>query len=94
MLDVYTHELADTSSDVVLASWGIKTKNNNTDIKPAPVNCICGTPNKPDSKYCTTCKRVLSYEGTVEKEEEKKKQQEDMESLEKRMEELQTEMQR
>lgn len=29
MLDVYTHDLGDSSSDAVLESWGIVTKDNN-----------------------------------------------------------------
>lgn len=89
---IYTHELADTSCNALLASWGIKIKNDNVEEKPVSVNCVCGTPNTPNAKYCSVCNRVLSYEGFVEVEEEKKKQEQETERMNLKFENMQRQM--
>jgi hypothetical protein len=97
MLDVYTHDLGDSSSDAVLESWGIVTKDNNFQAKPRLVSCICGTPNHHDSKYCinSNCNRV-SYEGYNEMEEEKRQKDNEVrvlrENFQKEMKEMRGDM--
>lgn len=78
---IYIHQLSHASRDAILASWDIETKTNKSQRKPIAVNCSCGTANKPMAKYYVICNRVLSYEGMIEVQEARKKQQTDITSL-------------
>lgn len=83
---IYIHQLSHSSRDAVLSSWDIETKTNKLKQKPVLLICSCGTDNKQNAKYCVGCRRVLSYEGMQEIQEEKKREQRDMNSIIKRLE--------
>lgn len=75
MVEIYTHEFGNESSQLLLQAYDIipdNTQENNT-LKPR--QCPnCNEPNKPDSKFCAKCRMVLTYDAyseTLEKQQEK-----------------------
>ncbi|HEX9320462.1 MAG TPA: zinc ribbon domain-containing protein [Nitrososphaeraceae archaeon] len=67
----YEHWFANESNDAILELWGLKTKPDEIN-KLAPVQCPnCGESNKIDSKFCSKCRRILSYDAYSKVIEEK-----------------------
>lgn len=71
----YLHYYGNESSESLLEAYGIVTKDlQQTDLL-RPKQCPnCNEPNKPDSKFCTKCRMVLTYDAyneTLEKQQEK-----------------------
>ena len=72
MVEIYTHELGDESSEDLLLAYGIDIRNNEgyKDEKTQqalaalkPIICLnCNEPNKPGSKVCLSCKMILSID--------------------------------
>jgi predicted amidophosphoribosyltransferase len=62
------------SSESLLEAYGIIPKGEQKD-QLRPKQCPnCNEPNKPDSKFCATCRMVLTYDAyseTLEKQQEK-----------------------
>jgi hypothetical protein len=82
MIEVYTHDLGNESSEDLLLAYGIDVKDHapGTKQKSAlePITCpYCSEPNKPDAKFCIACKYVLSYDSwneTIQENEQTKKE--------------------
>jgi integrase/recombinase XerD len=78
----YIHYFANESSESLLEAYGIVTKDNIPITLLNPKICSqCGTGNTQDSRFCNTCKMILSYEGYQEVLEEQKKRELDIEKL-------------
>lgn len=71
----YEHWFGNESSESILEAYGIETKNPASINKLQPRQCPnCNEPNKIDSKFCTKCRMVLSYDAyteTLENNEQK-----------------------
>ena len=87
MVEIYTHELGDESSQDLLLAYGVDVKNiNNKDEATQqalqPLVCPhCNEPNKPASKFCTNCHIVLTFDAfneTIKEAEERKKEREEI----------------
>jgi integrase/recombinase XerD len=84
MVEIYTHELGNESSELLLQSYGIipASAQKNDILKPR--QCPnCNEPNKPDSKFCANakCKMVLTYDAyneTLEKEQQRESEIKDL----------------
>jgi integrase/recombinase XerD len=77
----YIHYLGNESNESLLEAYGIINKDKTISSALRPRQCPnCQEGNKPDSKYCTTCGLVLSYDAYNETIGEKK--QKDSELLE------------
>jgi integrase/recombinase XerD len=75
MPEKYLHYFGNESSEGILATYGINTKEEKVSDVLRPKQCPnCNEPNKPDSKFCVKCRMVLKYDAyneTLEKQEEK-----------------------
>jgi hypothetical protein len=89
MPTVYVHYFGTESAKKLLEAKGIIQRNsmsvNVLKAKPCP---NCSESNKPDSKFCSRCKFVLSYDAFNEAIEEKEKTAKEAEESKKRLEEL------
>jgi integrase/recombinase XerD len=62
----YVHYFGNESSESILEAYGLKPKLEQID-KLKPVPCPnCGELNKIDSKFCSKCRMVLSYDAYTE----------------------------
>jgi hypothetical protein len=78
----YIHYFSNESSESLLEAYGIVTKNNIPITLLNPKICSqCGVSNTQDSRFCNTCKMILSYEGYQEVLEDQKKRELDIEKL-------------
>jgi hypothetical protein len=71
----YTHYFGNESSEELLESYGVETRNNKKDQIDAlrPKSCPnCNESNIPDSKFCSKCRMVLTYDAYNESLETEK----------------------
>jgi integrase/predicted nucleic acid-binding Zn ribbon protein len=74
----YLHYFGNESSESLLEAYGLIDKGVMID-QLRPKQCPqCSEPNKPDSKFCTKCKMVLSYDAYEETLQQQEKQKLDM----------------
>ena len=90
----YLHYFGNESSESILEAFGLKPKLEEID-KLKPTQCPnCKELNKIDSKFCSKCRMVLSFDGYSEILEEKEQKQSEVKMLaqkyEKDMKELRT----
>jgi integrase/recombinase XerD len=68
----YVHYFGNESSESILQEYGILPKDNEEVDVLRPKQCPnCNEPNRPDQKFCTKCKMVLTFDAyneTLEKE--------------------------
>ncbi|HKG88736.1 MAG TPA: hypothetical protein VKA95_10445, partial [Nitrososphaeraceae archaeon] len=73
----YLHYFGNESNESLLEAYGIVASGQQLD-QLRPKQCPnCSEPNKPDSKFCSKCRMVLSYDAyneTLEKQKEEKSQ--------------------
>jgi integrase len=79
MPQIYLHYLGNESVNSLLEIKGILNKNNNEkpNILQSTYCPNCNEPNKNESKFCSKCKMILSYDSytdTIEKQKEKDEQ--------------------
>lgn len=71
----YLHYFGNESSDSLLEAYGIVTKDKSQLSVLRPKQCPnCQDSNKPNDRFCNTCKMVLTYDAyneTLEKQQEK-----------------------
>lgn len=78
MPQVYLHYFGNESSESLLEAYGLKPKTEELD-KMKPTQCPnCNEANKPDSKFCASCRMVLSYDAYTETVEEKSKKEDEL----------------
>jgi integrase len=80
MVEIYTHEFGNESSQILLQARGIIPANAQEDNILKPQNCLhCHEPNKPDIRFCTKCGMVLNYDAYNETIQIQKQKEERME---------------
>jgi predicted nucleic acid-binding Zn ribbon protein len=71
-----SYQFGNESNDSILEAYGIIPKDKRLSNVLKPKHCpSCNEPNKPDSKFCTKCRMVLTYDAyseTLESEKQKK----------------------
>ncbi|MGD1836408.1 MAG: tyrosine-type recombinase/integrase [Nitrososphaeraceae archaeon] len=79
---VYIH-LNDESSKILLEKKGILTKQDreNSVINKSKICTNCSEPNRPDAKWCISCKMVISYDSYSETLEKQKKKENDIQEM-------------
>ena len=84
----YIHFYGNESNESILEAYGLKSKLEQID-KLKPVLCPhCNEQNKIDSKFCSKCRMVLTYDEYAETLEQHKQKQDRIERLESRVEEV------
>jgi integrase len=69
----YLHYFGNESSESLLEAYGILPKDQQLGDALKPKQCPnCMEPNRPDSKFCSKCRMVLSYDAYNETLEEQK----------------------
>jgi integrase/recombinase XerD len=90
----YIHYFANESSESLLEAYGIVTKNNIPITSLNPKICSqCGASNTQDSRFCSTCKMILSYEGYQDILDEQKKKEDKLKQIEEKFNLMQSQMQ-
>ena len=88
----YLHYYGNESNVSILEAYGIVTKDKLLSDVLRPKQCPnCNEPNKPDSRFCAKCRMVLTYDAyneTVEQNEKKDKQLEEVLQKQARFEQL------
>ena len=95
----YLHYYGNESKDSILEAYGIIPKDREAADVLRPKQCPnCSEPNKPDSKFCTKCRMVLTYDAydeTLEQQQEKELQiQKLQQKYEQDMKEMQNKIQK
>jgi integrase/recombinase XerD len=87
MAQKYIHYFGNESSESLLEAYGIITKNNAGGIDTLnPKICPnCNEGNTQDSRFCTKCKMVLTYDAYNETAEEKQDKDREVQSLKEQM---------
>jgi hypothetical protein len=87
MAQKYIHYFGNESSESLLEAYGIVTKNNNMIDTLNPKICPnCNEGNALDTKFCSKCKMIMSYEGYQEALESQKQKEDEITKLQKRQE--------
>ncbi len=78
----YLHYFGNESNDSILEAYGIISKDKRISQALRPKLCPnCEEPNKPDSRFCSKCRMVLTYDAysdTIESEKQKDKEVHDL----------------
>ena len=94
MVEIYTHEFGNESSELLLQACGIIPANSQENNILKPRHCPnCNEPNKPDSRFCAKCKMVLTYDAYNETLEIQKKKEESFDVMEKQVNSMQSQLQ-
>jgi integrase/recombinase XerD len=94
MVEIYTHEFSNESSQLLLQARGIIPANAQEDNILKPRQCPhCNEPNKPDIRFCTKCGMVLAYDAYSETLEIQKQKEESFKNMEKQVNSMQSQLQ-
>lgn len=94
MVEIYTHEFGNESSQLLLQARGIIPTNAQEDNILKPLQCPnCNEPNKPDSRFCTKCGMVLTYNAYNDTLEIQKQKEESFTAMEKQVSLMQSQLQ-
>jgi integrase-like protein/zinc ribbon protein len=94
MVEIYTHEFSNESSQLLLQARGIIPANAEEDNILKPRQCPhCNEPNKPDIRFCTKCGMVLAYDAYSETLEIQKQKEESFKNMEKQVNSIQSQLQ-
>jgi integrase/recombinase XerD len=81
MPQIYVHWFGNESSNTLLELYGVTPKQNSIQ-ELQPRHCPhCREPNKLDSKFCSKCKMVLTYNEYVQVLEKQKEKDEEMQKM-------------
>ncbi len=82
----YLHYFGNEASESLLEAQGIVTKDKNLVNALKPKQCPnCSEPNKPDTKFCSKCKMILTYDAyneTIQQEDDIEKLKQKMQLME------------
>jgi integrase/recombinase XerD len=82
MAQKYIHYFGNESSESLLEAYGIVTKNNVPIDTLNPKVCPnCNEGNTVDSKFCSKCKMIMSYEGYQEALESQKHKEDELKDM-------------
>ncbi len=93
MVQKYIHYFGNESSESLLEAYGIVTKNkNNVPIDTLnPKMCPnCNEGNTVDSKFCSKCKMIMSFEGYQEALESQKQKENQLTMMQKQFDNMQS----
>ena len=91
----YIHYFGNESSESILEEYGILPKEKQQADALRSKQCPnCNEPSKPDSKFCTKCRMVLTYDAYSETIEEQKKKEDKLVVMEERVDKMQTMMEK
>ncbi|HET7284992.1 MAG TPA: hypothetical protein VFI70_09930 [Nitrososphaeraceae archaeon] len=91
----YTHYFGNESSEELLESYGVETrKDKNLDVLLKPKSCPnCNESNIQDSKFCSKCRMVLTYDAYNETLESEKHKDDKLTLMEKQLNSMQSQFQ-
>jgi integrase/recombinase XerD len=90
----YIHYFGNESSESLLEAYGIVTKDNISITSLNPKICNqCGESNTQDTRFCSKCKMIMSFEGYQEVLEEQKKKEDKLAAMEDKFNTMQLQMQ-
>ena len=90
----YLHYLGNESSESLLEAYGIVTKDKQSLDTLRPKQCPnCSEPNKPDGRFCSKCRMVLTYDAYSETLESEKQKEDKLTIMEKQFNAMQIQMQ-
>ena len=85
MAQKYIHYFGNESSESLLEAYGIVAKNNiPIDILNPKICPNCNEGNTQDSKFCSKCKMIMSFEGYQEALESQSKKEDELQDMKKR----------
>ncbi|MGH9975725.1 MAG: hypothetical protein ACRD8Z_07805, partial [Nitrososphaeraceae archaeon] len=94
MVEIYTHELGNESSELLLQAFGVIPANIHENNILKPRQCLnCNEPNKPDGRFCVKCKMVLTYDAYNETLEIQKQKEASFNAMEKQVSIMQSQLQ-
>lgn len=83
----YIHYFGNESNESILEAYGLVNKSKQDIDRLRPKACPnCQEQNKIDSKFCSKCRMVLTFDGYSEILEEKEHKQSEVKSLEQKYE--------
>ncbi|MDQ6866453.1 MAG: site-specific integrase, partial [Thermoproteota archaeon] len=78
----YIHYFGNESNDSILEAYGIETKDKQLSDVLRPKLCPnCYETNKPDSKFCVSCRMVLTYDAYSQTLENQKQKDDEFETI-------------
>lgn len=77
----YVHLFGNAACEDVLEAYGLVDHNPNVFSLQSKQCPQCNEPNKPDSRFCSKCRMVLTYDAYAETLKEQEKQKLDMDKL-------------
>ncbi len=85
----YLHYFGNESNDSILEAYGMISKDKQISEALRPKQCPnCLEPNKPDSRFCSKCKMVLTYDAYSDTLESERQKNDRVSVLEKQMQSL------
>src|SRR5436190_433822 len=94
MAQKYIHYFGNESSESLLEAYGIVTKNNIPIDTLNPKICPnCNEGNTVDSKFCSKCKMIMSYEGYQEALESQKHKDDELTAIKEQFNTMQSQFQ-
>jgi integrase len=94
MAQKYIHYFGNESSESLLEAYGIVTKSNVPIDTLNPKICPnCSEGNTVDSKFCSKCKMIMSYEGYQEALESQKEKEDELKDMKKQFNMIQSQLQ-
>jgi len=82
----YLHYYGNESNESILEAYGIITKDQKLSDALRPKQCPnCNESNKPDGKFCTKCRLVLTYNSYSETLESQKQNEDELKTMKERM---------
>ncbi len=89
----YLHYYGNESNESILEAYGIVTRDQKLNDVLTPKQCPnCNEPNKPDSKFCSNCRMVLTYDAYTETLEDQKKNEDKLSVIEGQYNSMQSQM--
>ena len=94
MVEIYTHEFRNESSELLLQAYGIIPANVQEDNILKPLQCPgCNEPNKPESRFCAKCNLVLTHDAYKEILEKERQREASFNAMEKQVNSMQSQLQ-
>jgi len=90
----YLHYFGNESNDSILEAYGIISKDKQLSEILKPKQCPnCKEANKPDGKFCSNCRMVLTYDAYNETLEDQKKKEDKLSVMENQFNSMQSQIQ-
>jgi integrase/recombinase XerD len=90
----YIHYFGNESNDSILQAYGMIPKDGETADILRPKQCPnCNEPNKPDSKFCSKCRMVLTYDAYNETLEGQKQKEDQLNTVQSQLDSMQSQIQ-